>query len=202
MKDFIAVVGNMDYQLVTFKHGERYRQACLDKGNSPATVAKKLRHLNRLFQLAVDRGQFERHPLKQVKPPKCGSKKVEVFYADECERILKVAKELWTESGVNWELLIIVAMTTGMRRGELLNAVWSDIDFEAKTMQVCPKKNTSKTWEWLVKDTDRRILPLADEVVTMLAEHQATQPEGYAHNHIDVLFVGLISDSTESFLQQ
>ncbi|MHC4640535.1 MAG: tyrosine-type recombinase/integrase [Planctomycetota bacterium] len=74
-----------------------------------------------------------------------------------------------------------MAMTTGMRRGELLNAIWSDIDFEEKTIQVCPKKNTSKTWEWLVKDTDRRTLPLADEIVTMLAKHQAMQPEGYPY---------------------
>ncbi|MHC4640536.1 MAG: phage integrase SAM-like domain-containing protein [Planctomycetota bacterium] len=101
MRDFIDIVGNMDYQQVTFKHGERFRQACLDKGNSPATVAKKLRHLKRLFQLAVERGQFERHPLKQVKPPKCAKKKVEIFRSGECERILKVSRDCRTESGIN-----------------------------------------------------------------------------------------------------
>ncbi len=68
-----------------------------------------------------------------------------------------------------------------MRRGELLNMVWSDIDFAAKTVQVCPKKNTPKTWAWLVKDTDRRTLPLTDEVLSMLAEHQANQPEGHPY---------------------
>jgi integrase len=29
-----------------------------------------------------------------------------------------------------------------MRRGELLNATWHDIDFERKTIEVAPKKNT------------------------------------------------------------
>ena len=33
----------------------------------------------------------------------------------------------------------------------------------------------------LVKDTDRRILPLTDDVVSMLAEHQANQPEGFPY---------------------
>jgi len=181
MWDFIGVVGNMDYQLVSFKHGERYRQACLNKGNSPATVAKKLKHLKRLFQLAVERDQLEVNPLKRVKAPKLPKKTVEVYTADECSRILKVARDGQKDGALNWELLIIVAVTTGMRRGELLNLVWSDVDFEAKTVEVRPKENTPKTWAWLVKDTDCRTLPLTDEVIAMLAEHRAKQPEGFPY---------------------
>ena len=181
MREFVGVVGNIDYQLVTFKHGERFRQACLDRGNSPSTVAKKLKHLKRLFQLAVERDQLEANPLKRVKAPKLPKKTIEVYTADECSRILKVARDIQKDGALNWELLIIVAVTTGMRRGELLNLVWSDIDFAAKTVQVCPKKNTAKTWAWLVKDTDRRTLPLTDEVISMLAEYQAKQPEGHPY---------------------
>jgi len=32
-----------------------------------------------------------------------------------------------------------------------------------------------------IKDTDRRKVPLTDEVVKLLAEHQAEQPEGYPY---------------------
>lgn len=181
MRDFVDVVGNMDFQLVTFKHGEQFRQACLDKGNCPSTVGKKLKHLKRLFQLAVERGQIEANPLKRVMAPKLPKKTVEVYTADECSRILKVARDGQKNGALNWELLIIVAVTTGMRRGELLNLVWSDIDFETKTVQVCPKKSTPETWAWLVKDTDRRILPLTDEVLSMLADYQAKQPEGHPY---------------------
>ena len=68
-----------------------------------------------------------------------------------------------------------------MRRGELLNAVWSDIDFAAKTIDVSPKQYATETWQWLIKDTDRRTLPLTDEAVAELAEHQGRQPEKYAY---------------------
>jgi integrase len=74
-----------------------------------------------------------------------------------------------------------MAMTTGMRRGELLNATWKNIDFEARTIEVAPKKSSDETWEWYVKDTDRRMLPLTDEVVSMLTEHQSRQPEGHPY---------------------
>ncbi len=78
------------------------------------------------------------------------------------------------------DLLIYTALTIGMRRGELLNAVWSDIDFAAKTITVNPKPDTPETWPWFIKDTDRRALPLTDEAVAELAEHQSQQPERYA----------------------
>jgi integrase len=181
MRDFIDVIGDIDYQKVTLGHGEQYRQFCLDKGNSPATVAKKLRHLKRFFQLALDRKQLDEHPLKQVKPPRSPSKKINVFTTDECLRILKVAKNCQTENTVNWELLILIALATGMRRAELLNATWRDVNFDEMTIEVNPKPESNETWLWYVKDTDRRILPLTDQITVMLADHQSRQPEGYPY---------------------
>ncbi len=55
MEQFIEVVGNVDYQKVRLAHGELFRQHCLDRANTRATVSKKLRSLKRLFQLAVER---------------------------------------------------------------------------------------------------------------------------------------------------
>jgi len=68
-----------------------------------------------------------------------------------------------------------------MRKSELLNCTWSDIDFENMTIEVSPKKNIDYTWEWFIKDTDRRTLPLTKDVVQMLADHQSQQLEGYPY---------------------
>ena len=38
MEDFIRVIGNIDYRRVTLSDAERYRQCCLNGGNSPATT--------------------------------------------------------------------------------------------------------------------------------------------------------------------
>jgi integrase len=78
-------------------------------------------------------------------------------------------------------LLITVALATAMRRAELLNCTWGDVDFDAQTIEVNPKQNTTDTWEWLIKDSDRRILPLTEEIVQMLVDHQAQQQEGYPY---------------------
>lgn len=181
VKHLIMVVGNMDYRRVTLRHGELFRQARLDEGNSPATVTKKLQQLKRLFQLAVNRKQLDENPFKTIEFPKTSQRKVETYTTDECSRILRAAHSQQGKDGVRWDLLITVAITTAMRKSELLNTVWSDIDFDAKTIDVSPKQDSPETWWWLIKDTERRTLPLTEEIVAMLAEHQNEQPEGYPY---------------------
>jgi integrase len=83
------------------------------------------------------------------------------------------------------EKLLLMALCTGMRRGELLNCTWSDIDLAAQTLTVSPKDDTKETWAWLIKDCDRRTLPLTEEGVQMLADHQGRQPE--KHPYVFVL---------------
>jgi integrase len=72
-----------------------------------------------------------------------------------------------------------------IRWGELLNCTWSDIDLAGQTLTVSPKEDTKETWAWLIKDCDRRTLPLTDEVVQMLTDHQSCQPE--RHSYVFVL---------------
>jgi integrase len=181
VRDFIQAIGNRDYQTVSHKHGELFLQHCLDRGNAPATAAKKLRHLKRVFQLAVDRSQLNENPLRRVKSPKVPKKKVRTFTSDQCTRLLKAAHEYQQDRPEPWEILIHLALCTGMRRGELLNTTWRDIDFARQTVEVSPKAITSETWEWHIKDVDRRSLPLTKGLVVKIAEFQSQQPEGYPY---------------------
>lgn len=185
VKDFISVLGNIDFQSVTLQKAEYYRQSCLDRGNAKATVGKKLRHLKRLFQLAVNRKQIEENPFAHITMPKGKKKKIRVYSKDECHRILRAAKEYVAEqndeSMVRWDLLILIALETGMRRGELLNLCWGDIDFEEQEIDVTSKQNTAETWEWLIKDSDERTVPLSKEANQLLIKLQQSRPTGYPY---------------------
>jgi integrase len=189
MKDFICVVGDKDLQRVSVQDGERYRQACLDGGNSPATVVKKLKEIKCILQTAVKRRQLDENPLAHIQIPKYSAKEVHIFSEAECDRIIKAAQDFVRQcedrSVVRWDLLVLMALCTGMRRGELLNCTWSDMDLAAQILTVSPKEDTEETWAWLIKDCDRRTLPLTDEVVQMLADHQSRQPE--KHPYVFVL---------------
>ena len=185
MNDFVRTIGNIDFRSVTLAHGELYLQTCLDRGNTKGTVAKKLRHIKRLFTLAVNRKQLDENPLQHIAMPKSPKKKINIYADVQCQRILKAAQEYtakWNpKTSVKWDLMITVGLATAMRRAELLDCTWADVDFDAQTIEVNPKENTKDTWEWHIKDTDHRTLPLTEEIVQMLVDHQAQQPEGYPY---------------------
>jgi len=90
MEDFIRVVGNLDYQRVSLSDAEFYRQRCLNRGNTPATVAKKLTEIKCVFNTAVARQQLDENPLRHIKVPRCSQNEINIYSDDECERILKV----------------------------------------------------------------------------------------------------------------
>jgi integrase len=190
MNDFIGTIGNIDFQSVTLANGEFYIQACLDRGNTKGTIAKKLRHIKRVFKLAVNRKQLDENPLQYIAMPKIAKKKINIYSDDQYQRILKAAQEYTLdrnpEKSVKWDLIIIVALATAMRRAELLNCTWADVDFDAQTIEVNPKKNAKDTWEWLIKDADRRTLPLTEEIVQMLVDRQTQQPEGYPYVFVPI----------------
>jgi len=179
MRDFTGCVGDVDVQEVRYEHGERFVQYCFDREIAAATVRKKVKHLKRVFQLAEDRGQLDWHPLRKLKPPKAPRRKIRVYTDQECHGLCRFARQ-YEEKGppIKWELLIRMCLGTGMRRGELLNTTWRDIDFAGMTVDVAPKSESLDTWEWHIKDTERRTLPLTAELVRLLVEHQMSQPEG------------------------
>ena len=179
MQDFVECVGNIDVQEVRYEHGERFIQYCLARNLTAGTTTKKVKQLKRAFQLAEDRGQLDWHPLRRLTPPKAPKRKIRVFSDDECRRLCKAARQRDEDgSPVKWELLIRVALATGMRRGELMNATWRDIDFANLTLDVSPKHGRESTWEWHIKGTERRTLPLTAQVIRLLVEHQMSLPEG------------------------
>jgi len=185
MRDFIRIVGDKDLRRASIQDGEHYRQVCLDRGNRPATVVKKLKEIKCLFRTAVKRRQLDENPLTHIKMPKYSAKEVHIFSGAECDRIVKAAQDFVGQrkdrTVVRWDLLVLMGLCTGMRRGELLNCTWSDMDLAAQILTVSPKEDTKETWAWLIKDCDRRTLPLTDEVVQMLVDHQGRQPEKYPY---------------------
>jgi integrase len=182
MEDLIRVVGDMDLRSITLSHGELYRQTILDEGNRPATVAKKIREIRLLFQTAVSRKLLEENPLQGLKVPrvpKTGT--IRTYSQDECDRLLKVSVDIQKEQVFQWDLGMTLALITGMRRGEIWNLAWSDIDFDQMTIRVNPKQDTQENWQWVIKDKDSRTLPLTEDVVHVLAALQSQRPTGYPY---------------------
>lgn len=140
-----------------------------------------MRHVKRIFQLAVERRQLDENPFRYLRQPKVAKRKVRTYSVAECESLLHAAREMRGEHILQWDLVITMALTTGMRKSELLNLTWSDVDFDVRAVEVQPKEDTDATWEWRVKDTDRRTLGLTDHVCSLLLTLKASRPADYPY---------------------
>jgi len=84
-----------------------------------------------IFEMAVKRRQLEENPLRYIKMPKCPENEIHIYSDAECQRIVKAALELTEKSNEQKKpklnLMIIVALSTALRRGEILNCTWRSI---------------------------------------------------------------------------
>ena len=172
MSDMIASVGDIPADRVTYKHCERFHQYCTDRGLRPASVNTHIKMAKRIFSLAVKRGQLPQNPFIGVPLLKVPKKVVRVFSKEEFDRILSAV------CSPVWKARILLAKTAGLRRGEVVNLTLSDIDFAKGRLLVQPKEDTRYTWRWVVKDKDRREVPLVEEVAQLLIDIQTELPEG------------------------
>ena len=75
-------------------------------------------------------GLILRNVTEAVKAPRPEKKEVRPLSPEQARTLLEVVK------GDRLEALYMLAITTGMRQGELLGLKWEDVDFEAGTLQV------------------------------------------------------------------
>ncbi len=95
-----------------------------DKGLSGSTVQKIHHIVHKALDQAVKWDLIPRNPADGVKAPTPSSKEMRPLSADETRKLLGAAK------GNRLEALYVVAVHTGMRRGELLGLKWEDADLD------------------------------------------------------------------------
>ena len=88
-----------------------------------------LYHRDNLYQ-AVKWKKISANPVKDADPPSVKYEKMNIWSQDEIQQFLTNCK------GERHYLTFLIAIYSGMRRGEILGLKWSDIDFHSQTIQV------------------------------------------------------------------
>lgn len=130
LRKFIELFGNAHLHEISPIEIEKFKLAKLSDGLSKSTINRYLAILKRMFNIAIDWGYAKENPVKRVK-----------FYTEKDnlkERILTEEEEdrLLEASSEHLRTILVVALNTGMRRGEILNLKWSQIDLQAREIKV------------------------------------------------------------------
>lgn len=143
-------------------------------GLSARTVRYTLTVLTRALNDAVKRGFIARNPAEHVDRPRVAKKEMAWWCVDEARTFLNYT------TGDRLETLWVLALTTGMRRGELLGLKWDDIDFDAGRLAV---RRTLVTVDYAIRWSEpktaasRRVVALDPGTVTALKRHRVRQNE-------------------------
>ncbi len=156
----IPFFGNMPINAVTAYSIEQYKTQLRSRGLSPKTINNRLTTLSTCLIMAYDWLELNGRPPK-ITWLKCPPPKTDYLSLDECGLLFSQA------NGVLQDMLLL-ALRTGMRRGEIIGLQWSSINWQNQTITVrhsqCEYTHKLST----TKSNRERHIPMDAEVYTML----------------------------------
>ncbi|TET71857.1 MAG: helix-turn-helix domain-containing protein [Candidatus Aminicenantes bacterium] len=121
---------NVDLRAISRLDVERFRASRLKRGNTKSTVNRYLQLMGKMFNLAIEEGYLEENPARKVNNfNEKDSLKERILTEKEEEKLLENCSD-------TLKSIIAVALNTGMRRAEILNCTWDQIDLKAGMIRV------------------------------------------------------------------
>jgi integrase len=166
-------IGYVKLSKLTPAHVRRLYRDKLDSGLSNRTVRYIHTTLNKALKQAVADGLISRNAAASVKAPRPAKAEVRPLDRQQVHTFLR------TVCGDRLEALYTVAVTTGLREGEILALRWEDVDFEADKLQV--RRTASEARIGRVYETPKsgmgRSIRLTQKAAQSLREHRKRQLE-------------------------
>lgn len=124
----VPFFGRMPIKEITTQCIEQYKAYALKKGVKRKTVNNRLAVLGKCIRTAYEWLQIQRMPPK-IKLLKCPPPQTNYLSPDECTLLLSHAEGIVSE-------IVLTALRTGMRQGELRGLQWNSINWENRTITV------------------------------------------------------------------
>ncbi len=162
LQTFAKYIGDVPLSDITTDKIEEFRLHLLRKVK-PNSVNVVLRHLKSAMSWAAQRGLISVNPAAKVKLNRV-PRNTHMRFLDDAE-----IQRLRDAIGENLQLRRVVdfALWTGLRRNEIVNLQWSDIDLNRKMLVVQNKE------QFRTKSGKSRAIPLNAQLDAMLTEMKA-----------------------------
>ena len=163
-------LGDIQVAKINQYHIDRFKILHL-KRVSPTTINVYLRTLRAAFNHAIRWNDIEENPFKGVEMVRIPERAPLYFKKEEVKKIMNVIKENWLKDAVLFTLL------TGLRRGEMVNLRWDDVDLDSKLIFI--ESHAS----FRTKAGKRRAIPLNDEAMKVLRNRYPERECEYVFTH-------------------
>lgn len=170
----VPVLGSIPLGKLRPLHLERLYSKLLGKGLAARTVLHVHRVLHSALHQAVRWQLVPRNVAGAVTPPRPVTRDIEPIDPEQAVRLIESVK------GTLLEVPVVLALGTGMRRGEVLGLRWKDIDLSSGRARIAQTvQATQEGLQFLPPKTHRskRSVSLPAFVVETLKRHRKTQNE-------------------------
>jgi len=162
LADFNRSQISQKIELLTRKTVERVDKDTGRKKPVPISSSRVNRYMAALSHVcttAMNEWEWlENNPLSKIKKLKEPRGRIRFLNDAEREKLLKACLNA---SYQNMYLIVVLALSTGARRGEIMNIRWTDIDFSRGQIVLHNTKNN-----------ERRLLPLTGHALDLMCQHQ------------------------------
>lgn len=142
------------------------------------TILKHFIVLHALFENAVENEILQLSPMQNMKRPKPRKDEVMkesiVYTENEIQNII----ECLNQEPLKWKALIMFAIDSGCRRGEIIGLKWEEIDFNTGKVNICRNAQYTSgkgTYVSTPKNGKSRIICLNEPVLKVLSEWKRKQ---------------------------
>ena len=146
-KDIAPVIGNYSIQDVSPMDIEEVLKNIRSSGR-PTIANDALRYCKEIFQYAVKRGLRNINPAVSLTTDDAGGKespRTRALTLDEIENVYKVFDTYSNEFTRDNYLAISLILLLRVRKGELIGAYWSEIDFSKQTWTTPSERTKTKS---------------------------------------------------------
>jgi len=169
----IPELGRVRLRALKSRDVRRHYREKLDSGLSPRTVQIIHTVLRKALQHAVRDDVLPRNICDAVTAPRQTKKEMQPLTPEQAKRLLENVRE------DRLSALYILAITAGLREGELLGLRWEDVDLERELLQV--RRQLTRTSDGLSftapKRGKARVVRLTDMAIAALKAHREAQNE-------------------------
>lgn len=174
----IPTLGKMTLTALTPQHLQRLYADRLEAGLSPTTVHHLHAALHKALDQAVRWNLVARNVADLVDPPRDRHFEIATLSPEQARTLLDTA------AGNRLEALYVLALTTGMRQGEILGLRWRHVDLDGASLQVrgsLQRLEGKLTVASTKTEHSQRQVSLTSSAVAALRRHRRGQAEERLH---------------------
>lgn len=177
-ENIIKCIGHIHLQDLKVKLLEDfYNELRNNTTYSDKTIQHHYTIISTALNKAVVWGYILNNPNTRIEKPKVRKKEIQCYSPEEVNKLIEAIQS----ESLKYQAIIMLALDSGARRGEITGLTWDDIDFNKSTISINKTTHYLKDYGTFEKDTktsnSNRIIYISKTTLELLKKYQKQQLE-------------------------